>query len=155
MPSGHKAPGTMLAAGFLLWASLLTGAWPAAPIQDHLLATPRVRLSFKGKKLPSCPLVTFSAHSTWACGSGVRGSLDQKMGQINSTVLDIGQEWEDRGIWERLEARLQKYSAHLNSRLSRKLNKGLGLGFSGSMCHVWPLGDGEVCRSFLLCICCH
>lgn len=40
----------MLVTGFILWASLLTGAWPAAPIQDQLPATPRVRLSFKELK---------------------------------------------------------------------------------------------------------
>lgn len=41
----------MLVTAFILWASLLTGAWPATPIQDQLPATPRVRLSFKGKGL--------------------------------------------------------------------------------------------------------
>lgn len=40
----------MPVAGLLLWASLVTGAWPATPIQDHLPATPRVRLSFKELK---------------------------------------------------------------------------------------------------------
>ncbi|XP_047304657.1 semaphorin-3F isoform X4 [Homo sapiens] len=40
----------MLVAGLLLWASLLTGAWPSFPTQDHLPATPRVRLSFKELK---------------------------------------------------------------------------------------------------------
>uniref|UniRef100_A0A452VA57 Semaphorin 3F n=1 Tax=Ursus maritimus TaxID=29073 RepID=A0A452VA57_URSMA len=41
----------MPVAGLLLWASLLTGAWPATPTQDHFLpATPRVRLSFKELK---------------------------------------------------------------------------------------------------------
>lgn len=40
----------MLVAGLLLWASLLTGAWPAFPTQDHVPATPRVRLSFKELK---------------------------------------------------------------------------------------------------------
>nr|XP_031326231.1 semaphorin-3F isoform X3 [Camelus dromedarius] len=40
----------MPVAGLLLWASLLTGAWPATPTQDHLLAMPRVRLSFKELK---------------------------------------------------------------------------------------------------------
>lgn len=51
---GPSAPPTMPVAGFLLWASLLTGAWPATPTQDHLPATPRVRLSFKGKRPPPC-----------------------------------------------------------------------------------------------------
>lgn len=46
---GPQAPPTMLVTVFILWASLLTGAWPATPIQDQLPATPRVRLSFKGK----------------------------------------------------------------------------------------------------------
>lgn len=41
----------MLVTGLILWASLLTGAWPATHIQDQLPATPRVRLSFKGKGL--------------------------------------------------------------------------------------------------------
>lgn len=41
----------MLCTGLILWASLLTGAWPAAPIQDQVPATPRVRLSFKGQRL--------------------------------------------------------------------------------------------------------
>lgn len=41
----------MLRTGLILWASLLTGAWPAAPIQDQVPATPRVRLSFKGQRL--------------------------------------------------------------------------------------------------------
>uniref|UniRef100_A0A8C4LVC8 Semaphorin 3F n=1 Tax=Equus asinus asinus TaxID=83772 RepID=A0A8C4LVC8_EQUAS len=40
----------MPVAGLLLWASLLTGAWPATLTQDHLPATPRVRLSFKELK---------------------------------------------------------------------------------------------------------
>ncbi|NP_001391953.1 semaphorin-3F isoform 5 precursor [Mus musculus] len=40
----------MLVTAFILWASLLTGAWPATPIQDQLPATPRVRLSFKELK---------------------------------------------------------------------------------------------------------
>ncbi|XP_044935564.1 semaphorin-3F isoform X3 [Mustela putorius furo] len=40
----------MPVACLLLWASLLTGAWPATPTQDHLPATPRVRLSFKELK---------------------------------------------------------------------------------------------------------
>uniref|UniRef100_A0A8C0D7T1 Semaphorin 3F n=1 Tax=Balaenoptera musculus TaxID=9771 RepID=A0A8C0D7T1_BALMU len=40
----------MPVAGLLLWASLLTGAWPATPTQDYLPATPRVRLSFKELK---------------------------------------------------------------------------------------------------------
>lgn len=43
----------MLVTGLILWASLLTGAWPATHIQDQLPATPRVRLSFKGKRLGS------------------------------------------------------------------------------------------------------
>lgn len=68
LPSGPRAPATMpaAAAGLLLWASLLTGAWPATPLQDHLLATPRVRLSFKGKRLFSCSPASFSVHSIWA-----------------------------------------------------------------------------------------
>lgn len=41
----------MLVTGIILWVSLLKGAWPATPIQDQLPATPRVRLSFKGKGL--------------------------------------------------------------------------------------------------------
>ncbi|XP_045718285.1 semaphorin-3F isoform X1 [Mirounga angustirostris] len=40
----------MHVSGLLLWASLLTWAWPATPTQDHLPATPRVRLSFKELK---------------------------------------------------------------------------------------------------------
>ncbi|ERE75612.1 semaphorin-3F isoform 1 [Cricetulus griseus] len=40
----------MLGTALILWASLLTGAWPAGLIQDQLPATPRVRLSFKELK---------------------------------------------------------------------------------------------------------
>uniref|UniRef100_A0AAA9U165 Semaphorin 3F n=1 Tax=Bos taurus TaxID=9913 RepID=A0AAA9U165_BOVIN len=40
----------MPVAGLLLWASLLTGAWPAAPSQDYLPAMPRIRLSYKELK---------------------------------------------------------------------------------------------------------
>lgn len=40
----------MLVTGLLLWASLLTGVWSATPTQDHLQATPRVRLSYKELK---------------------------------------------------------------------------------------------------------
>ncbi|EPQ07271.1 Semaphorin-3F [Myotis brandtii] len=40
----------MPVAGLLLWASLVTGAWPATPVQDHPPATPRVRLSFQELK---------------------------------------------------------------------------------------------------------
>ncbi|XP_004715293.1 semaphorin-3F [Echinops telfairi] len=40
----------MPVAGLLLWATLLTGAWPTAPTQDLLQATPRLRLSFKELK---------------------------------------------------------------------------------------------------------
>ncbi|XP_074054101.1 semaphorin-3F isoform X1 [Macrotis lagotis] len=40
----------MPATVFLFWASLLTGAWPAALTKDYLFATPRVQLSFKELK---------------------------------------------------------------------------------------------------------
>ena len=48
----------MPVAGLLLWASLLTGAWPAAPSQDYLPAMPRIRLSYKGKRLPCSSLAS-------------------------------------------------------------------------------------------------
>lgn len=52
---GPQAPPTMPVAGLLLWASLVTGAWPATPVQDLPPATPRVRLSFQGKRPPCGP----------------------------------------------------------------------------------------------------
>lgn len=82
---GPSAPPTMPVAGFLLWASLLTGAWPATPTQDHLPATPRVRLSFKGKRPPCCS-------SCIALGPTAqeRGEVRAKKGQV---VQPHGSPW--------------------------------------------------------------
>lgn len=73
----------MLVTAFILWASLLTGAWPAIPIQDQLPATPRVRLSFKGKGLlrsslkPSflTVLVSLQREEEWSVHTGRLQSL--------------------------------------------------------------------------------